>query len=200
MLLNVKKWFAQRFGSGVVRTSSPRDRNVDANYYQVLHDRNKNYKSNNWLIDQAKLFELIKGNSFAEIGAGNCQFSIQAGTIAREGYAIDWARSASVESLPSNVRFIQGNILEMEIPQADVYCSGDVIEHFQECDVAPLLLKLHRHASINYHVIACFDDHHSHLTIKDKEWWLEQFQKISTSYRLLNSGHESRNVAIISNF
>lgn len=176
-----------------------RKKNPGFDYYQKLHDKSKSYQNNNWLIDQTVLIDYLAGKTFAELGCGNCQFISRVAPHAEKAYGIDWAKSEGAASVPANVTFLQGNALTIEFPVVDVFCSGDVLEHFSPADISTILHKLHESARYNYHVIACFDDNHSHLIVQPKEWWLAEFKKLSSDYRILNLGTELRDVAIISN-
>lgn len=172
---------------------------LGADYYQALHEKNAAYQSNNWLVDQARLLQMIPGKRVLELGCGNGRFTAKAAETAEHVFALDWAKSPQFGSSRENVTFIEGDALSLTFPQADIACSGDVLEHFKPGDVPALVEKLHRCAPVNYHVIACYDDRHSHLTVKPKEWWLEQFSVHDPAYRLLNDGTESRDIAIVSN-
>lgn len=114
-----------------------------------------------------------------EIGTGNGRFLSEAQAVACKVTGVDWARSPLINNEAfSNVEFVQADIREFDIPNVDVLCSGDVLEHFSEEDLSTLLPKLVLASKINFHVIACYDDGHSHLTVKPPEWWEEQFRNI----------------------
>ena len=142
---------------------------------------------------------LIAGKTVLELGCGNGRFTSKAAETAAQVYGVDWARSPQFDDSPENVTFIQADALTATLPSADVACSGDVLEHFKPEDVPGLVKKLHNCATVNYHVIACYDDKHSHLTVMPKEWWLSQFAAHDPKYRLLNDGSEKRAIAIVSN-
>ena len=172
---------------------------ISAAYYQNLHDKNKAYRKHNWLVDQKKLFAYAKEKTVLEFGCGNGKFTRKVAKVADRVIALDWARGSAFDSMPGNVTFVQDSVLTAKLPSADIVCSGDVLEHFDKSDLADLLPKIHAAGQINYHVIACYDDNHSHLTIEPKEWWLAQFQAIDATYKLLNDGTEDRDIAIVSN-
>ncbi|MDZ7824296.1 MAG: class I SAM-dependent methyltransferase [Ahrensia sp.] len=142
---------------------------------------------------------LIAGKTVMELGCGNGRFTKVASQSAKMVYGLDWARSNLFDDSFENVIFVQSDALKADFPKVDVACSGDVLEHFKPDDVPNLIQKLHESAEINFHVIACYDDKHSHLTIQPKEWWLAQFQKLDPAYKLFNDGGEKRDIAIISN-
>lgn len=150
----------------------------NACYYQDLHDTSEAYQYNNWLIGEKLLQEMIFGKTIIEIGCGNGYFLREASKIAKSVHGIDWAISPCMDNLPPNVTFTQIDLLLESIPKADVLCSGDVLEHFPEASLNMLIERILTAAPIQYHVIACFDDNHSHLTIKKPDWWLRKFQEI----------------------
>ena len=172
---------------------------ISAEYYQRLHDQNKAYKKNNWLTDQQILMQLATGRIVLEFGCGNGRFTRLVATVAKIVIALDWAKSTGFDDMPGNVEFVQDSVLTAKLPKVDIICSGDVLEHFEKADLKNLLPRIHAAGKVNYHVIACYDDNHSHLTIEPKEWWLQEFQSLDTNYRLLNDGSEYREIAIISN-
>lgn len=187
---------------GVVRRPLAERVGLDQTYYQNLHDENNAYKGNNWLLDQPQLVSLIAGKTVMELGCGNGRFTEIARKTAKHVYGLDWARSDLFDDSAENVEFMQADALKATFPKVDIACSGDVLEHFAPGDMSGLLARLHECATVNFHVIACYDDKHSHLTIEPKEWWLEQFQKLDGSYRLLNSDDAvsgKRLIAVISN-
>ena len=187
------------FDDGVQKRGMEERGDLDAEYYQGLHDKNSAYQTNNWLVDQQQLMTLIAGKTVLELGCGNGRFTSKAAETAAQVYGVDWARSPQFDDSPENVTFIQADALTATLPSADVACSGDVLEHFKPEDVPGLVKKLHDCATVNYHVIACYDDKHSHLTVMPKEWWLGQFAAHDPKYRLLNDGSEIRAIAIVSN-
>ncbi len=185
---------------GVIKRPIEQRENLDESYYQGLHDKHSAYQANNWLLDEPELMKIIDGKTVMELGCGNGRFTQIAGQSAKHVYGLDWARSQLFDDSADNVEFVQADALKANFPKVDVACSGDVLEHFKPEDVPGLLAKLHDCATVNFHVIACYDDKHSHLTVESKEWWLAQFQKLDPSYRLLNAGSEKRQVAIVSNW
>lgn len=152
---------------------------VSAKYYQRLHDLSKSYQTGcNWLLDQDVLLNQLSDLTIVEIGCGNGKFLMKAAESAHRVYGLDWAISPEIDKLPDNVQVCQTNVLESPLPFSDLVCSGDVLEHFSEKDLGYLLLEMKRAAPRQYHVIACYDDNHSHLTIKPPEWWKEKFEHV----------------------
>ena len=115
----------------------------------------------------------------------------EASKIARSVHGIDWAISSCMDGLPPNVTFSQADLLSEPIPKADVLFSGDELEHFSE-DVADALIEKVLLAAPS-HVIACFDDNHSHLTIKKPDWWLHRFQEVGNREFHCESHYRKRN-------
>lgn len=147
-------------------------------YYQALHDYSESYQDNNWLSDRQDLLNYTKGLTVLEIGCGNGQFLKAAAHHTKKIYGADWAVSQKLKDIHENVHLINANILETTLPKVDLVCSGDVLEHFNESDLKTLLPKLKHVGKSQYHVIACFDDSHSHLTIKEPGWWKKLFEDI----------------------
>ena len=167
-----------KFSRMIEPLSARRAATNNASYYQDLHETSEGYQNNNWLVGERLLLEMTCGRTVIEIGCGNGRFLREASKVARSVHGIDWAISSCMDGLPPNVTFSQADLLSEPIPKADVLCSGDVLEHFPEDVQDALLEKILLAAPAQYHVIACFDDNHSHLTIKKPGWWLRRFQEI----------------------
>ena len=185
---------------GVIKRPLEQRDGLDSEYYQGLHDKHSAYQSNNWLLNEPVLMQMIGGKTVMELGCGNGRFTQVASETAKHVYGLDWARSQLFDDSSDNVEFVQADALKATFPTVDVACSGDVLEHFKPEDILGLIAKLHECATVNFHVIACYDDKHSHLTIESKEWWLDAFQKHDKAYKLFNAGSEKRQVAIVSNW
>lgn len=150
--------------------------NLSADYYQQLHDHDAGYQENNWLVSERENFlASARGGTLAEIGCGNGKFTKLAAAEVNRVLAFDWARSPSLLDLPENVTFVQGDVRQQAIPNVDVLCSADVLEHFTPNDLSPLIAKFSAAAVKQYHVIACYDDSHSHLTVMPPGAWLALF-------------------------
>lgn len=197
MLKRLKRLLRKR-SSGVDPTL--REQGIPSNeYYQNLHDKSKAYNQNNWLLGMPEFEQHCAQKRIGEIGCGNGMFSKHISQTALEVFAFDWARNKQLDTLPSNVNFVGGNILETDLKTfaLDLIVSGDVLEHFTKKDLTILLPKLIQSAEKNFHVIACFDDGHSHLTIETADWWLREFQRHGEGYRLQQC--DRPNVAIVTN-
>jgi SAM-dependent methyltransferase len=53
----------------------------------------------------------------------------------------------------------------------------------------PLIKKLCRASRWQYHVIACYDDGHSHLLVFDPETWRAAFRSVSPDFDLVDTFH-----------
>lgn len=167
----------------------------NAGYYQRLHDTSEGYRNNNWLVGERRLLELVSGKTVVEVGCGNARFLREAARVARSVHGIDWATSPCVTALPANATFQSADLLKASIQGADVCCSGDVLEHFPEPELGALIERLLRAAPVQYHVIACYDDRHSHLTVRDPDWWLRRFREAGNrEFRLERRERKPRRV------
>lgn len=177
-------------------------------YYTSLHETNIGYQQNNWLVEEADLLSHIPGEALQEVGCGNGRYLELAAQTRRRIIGCDWALSPGVRELQKrmgNIEFIACDITK-QVPQldADILVSADVLEHIATQDVGHTLSRLTQAAHWQFHKIACYDDAHSHLTIRDPAWWLAQFCAVSPAYRLVRSefrlGDPGRLICIISNF
>ena len=122
-----------------------------------------------------------------EIGCGNARFLKELAPHVERATGLDWAVSPVIGTLPNNVSVMRADVTQDEIPTADLICSADVLEHFRPEAIAGVVKRLHDSARYNFHIIACYDDNHSHLTIMPPEKWLALFQTLSPDYRLVKS-------------
>lgn len=160
-------------------------RNVKAEDYQALHDKDANYQANNWLMEHIETLKRGNFASVAEIGCGNGRFLKAFAPFAERILALDWARSPLLDPLPPNVEFRRTDLMAPDpLPEAALYCSADVLEHFRPETLPGLVERLHRAGATNYHVIACYDDTHSHLAVFHPGQWLSLFQAHDPAYRL----------------
>ncbi|MGV2982036.1 hypothetical protein ACERNI_17850 [Camelimonas sp. ID_303_24] len=117
---------------------------------------------------------------------------------------LDWAISPLTSDMPSNACVRKLDITKDRLPVADLICSADVLEHFHPDVVESVVEKIHRSGRYNYDVIACYDDHHSHLTIVSPGEWLYLFRQSSPEYKLLDVRPRHNNpdqlVAVVANF
>jgi len=176
----------------------------EAGYYQSLHDQNNGYQVNNWMVPEAADILRHEPRHVVEIGCGNGRFLHAIAGRVEKVTGLDFARSPKLSTdLPNNVQFIQADVTVGEIPAADLICSADVLEHLSRDDVLRIIERLHEKSLINYHVIACYDDGHSHMTIEPPAWWLYAFKRLSTDYRIKDirprRGSSKQLVCVITN-
>ncbi len=177
-------------------------------YYTSLHETNVGYQQNNWLVEEADLLSLIPGDTLQEVGCGNGRYLELAARTRQRVIGCDWALSPGIRELrkrTGNVEFVACDITK-QVPQcnADILTSADVLEHIATQDIGHTLARLTQAGRWQFHKIACYDDGHSHLTIREPAWWLAQFCAVSPAYRLVRAeyrlGDQGRLICIISNF
>lgn len=166
---------------------TPRDRSTKmrAEYYQELHDENDAYQANNWLVEEKSSILKAKPRSILEVGCGNGAFSLVAAGDVEKVYAVDWAMSPKFSDRPANVEFVRRDVTQDQLPKADVVCSADVLEHFTPWNVTKVLENCSKAGPLQYHVIACYDDGHSHLTVMRPAAWLASFWRFCPEARLV---------------
>lgn len=163
-----------------------RKNSFNSSYYQGLHDFSKQFQSNNWLLEHIDILKQVKG-PILEIGCGNGEFITEAAKYSSHVTGLDWAKSPELGALPQNAEFIEGDATKFNFGahnKYDLICSADVLEHFPVPSLKVLLDKVTEAAKHNFHVVACYDDGHSHITVHPPEWWLELFRSYDQNYRL----------------
>lgn len=160
-----------------------RRKGMSAAYYESMHLKSEDYKKHNWLLASKDRIDLAGTKRLVELGAGNCGFSTYAATAVEKVFALDWALSPP-GPLPSNVEMVTCDITAAPIPDADVCCSADFFEHIAPSDLHKLVRKISNAARGHFHVIACYDDAHSHLTIMPPGAWLGLFKRVSPDFEL----------------
>lgn len=169
--------FAQPRDPGAVLASS---------YYQAQHDNLKPYQVNNWLVPYIPVVVAAQPRSVLEIGCGNGIATRQLAASIADVRALDWALSPMLVDLPPNVTFVQGDVRTQNLPPVDLVASADVLEHFPREELLPLVERLVGCARNGLHVIACYDDGHSHLSVARPAHWLALFQAVDPDYRFLD--------------
>lgn len=166
----------------VAEPQSPEERG--SAYYQHLHAENHLYQQNNWMV--AAVFEIAaaKPATLMELGAGNGLFTRSIAGHVDSVIAVDWAKSPMMTDLPANCRFLQADITRDDLPRADIVCSADVLEHLAFDALEPTIRKWCALAPLQHHIIACYDDGHSHLTIMPPGFWLYLFKRCDSSFGL----------------
>jgi cyclopropane fatty-acyl-phospholipid synthase-like methyltransferase len=135
------------------------------------------YRRNNWLLDQLAILERLNPRTVVEIGCGNGHFLRAIAPCADNVIGIDWAESPELSNLPDNVEFLRLDVVSARIPSGDLICSADVLEHFAPRDVDLIVEKFVSAGRFQHHVIACYDDGHTHLSILPPAGWLAVFRK-----------------------
>jgi SAM-dependent methyltransferase len=157
-----------------------------SSYYQAVHLTNTYYKENNWLITEIESILSIKPRSVLEIGCGNGRFLAAIKDRVNTVIGVDWARSPILDELGISDKFLQLDVTRDQLPRADVVCSADVLEHIAPNLLTPTIVRLDAAGSEQYHVIACYDDGHSHLSIMEPHAWLSRFKAVSERYRIVD--------------
>ena len=177
---------------------------TNAEYYQKLHERqNSKYSENNWLVGQEQFILSCNPNSLIELGFGNAQFLRNISNDVSQVMGIDWAISPHAKNLPENVSLKKADIMEIDLPETDLLCSADVLEHFDTNQLETLLPKLVKKSQFNFHIIACYDDGHSHLSVLNPNVWLSKFFQQSKDFYLkevsLRNGKNNKEVCVVTN-
>lgn len=159
---------------------------LNEHYYDRLHKEAALYQQNNWMLSEKDIVLANNPKSILEIGCGNGLFAKAVAPFVDAVFAVDWARSPLLRELGENITFLQKDAITDPLPQADLVCSADVLEHFKPSDVPVLLRKLADSAQKQHHVIACYDDGHSHLSVMPPGAWLACFWAIDPSFRLVD--------------
>lgn len=71
----------------------------------------------------------------------------------------------------------------------DVMSAWDVLEHIHEVDLGVLITNIRNNLKTNglfVATVATFPDHPHHVTLKEKDWWLDIFKK----YNMIDTGEE----------
>jgi len=149
---------------------------LTSSFYERQH-HDIHYRRNNWLLDQLPVLKAISPRTVVEVGSGNGRFIRAVAPYVEHVIGIDWARSPELVDLPHNVDILQSDVVTAPIPSADLICSADVLEHLAPRVVDPVIAKLVAAGPYQHHVIACYDDGHSHLSILPPAAWLSLFLK-----------------------
>jgi len=154
-------------------------------YYQALHLSDSGFQQNNWLLPYLELFRRTDIGSLREVGCGNGAFLAAAREFVPRVIGVDWARSPLLPQGPG-IEFVQADITQAALEAVDINCSADVLEHLPFEKLPQALAALHASAGVNFHVVACYDDGHSHLSIFEPDEWLYLFRQHSPNYRLID--------------
>jgi predicted TPR repeat methyltransferase len=146
----------------------------------------------------------IRPKSILEVGCGNGRFLAAVKEHVESVTGVDWAESPILEKLGVAANFELRDITTDELPSAELVCSADVLEHIAPNLLPGTLSRLHKAGADHYHVIACYDDGHSHLSIMEPHQWLLAFQALSERYRVIDirprRGDPAQLICVISTF
>jgi len=172
-------------------------------YYAKLHE-GTSYQTNNWLLPEIDRALACNPKSVLEIGFGNARFLRAVAERVERVIGVDWVASSMAADLPSNIEIVVADVVHQDLPNVDLACSADVLEHFRPTDLDQVIGRLHIAGRFNFHVIACYDDGHSHLSIFPPEQWLQRFRKFSPEYSLVDvrnrNGDSRKQICLIANF
>ncbi|MGV1973181.1 MULTISPECIES: class I SAM-dependent methyltransferase [Agrobacterium] len=157
---------------------------IYASFHQDFHEENNRYKSSNWLADHLEYIFGKKIGSLFELITGNGRFARRAASKIERVYAIDWAKVPSIGDLPPNVGFVQQDVAAGLLPHSDLVCSVDVFEHILPDGIEHVIETAFASSRKQYHVIACYDDSHSHFTVMPPSAWLALFRQFDETCRL----------------
>ena len=149
---------------------------LTAAFYDRQHE-DVDYRRNNWLLEELPTLGLSRSWTVIEVGCGNGHFLRAASPQVTKVIGVDWATSPELGNLPDNVQVLRADVATDPIPSGDLVCSADVLEHFSPSDLDRVIAKLARAGRYQHHVIACYDDGHSHLSILPPAAWLALFRK-----------------------
>jgi SAM-dependent methyltransferase len=197
----VVRWFrGDRTRFSEVRYPCARSRS----YYQHVHQTNEAYKINNWLISEIAAILSVEPKSVLEVGCGNGRFLAAIKDRVQRVVGVDWAESPMLTQLGISDLFERCDITRDELPKVDLVCSADVLEHIAPELLPSTIRRLHSAGTEQYHVIACYDDGHSHLTVMEPQMWLRAFRAVSERYRIIDTRFRrddpSQPICVISTF
>lgn len=184
------------FTDAIAKNTSPdhyKERILDSAYYQSLHEKNALFKENNWLLPYVDFIRSKGFSTVREVGCGNGAFVAAISGSVDKVVGLDWARSPGFPE-GENIEFQCLDLTSAKLDFFDLNCSADVLEHIETEKLAALIDSLDKSAKFNFHVIACYDDGHSHLSILPPDAWLYLFRVHSPSYRIMDISIRRGNV------
>ena len=151
---------------------------LQPDHYRKLHSENIGYQQNNWLVEYLPSLLRVKARHFVEVGCGNGAFLRNAAPVVTQITGCDWVETATLPLHFENVAFKQVDLTKGTVPKGDILCSADVLEHMPVESIPGVLDTLVDAAPLQFHVIACYDDGHSHLSVFDPATWLALFRRV----------------------
>jgi SAM-dependent methyltransferase len=156
------------------------------------------------LISEIDAILSARPKSLLEVGCGNGRFLAAIKDRVERVIGVDWAASPILDDIGISDHFTKCDITRDDLPEVDLVCSADVLEHVAPEHLSSTLRRLHGAGRDQYHVIACYDDGHSHLTIMEPRMWLLAFRELSERYRIVSTSFRrndrSQPVCVISTF
>lgn len=168
---------------------------MNKDYYQNLHETNSAYQNNNWLLPYIDHILKFEGDTILEIGCGNGKFTSIIQNYYSRAIGLDFAKSPLLD--PS-IEFIQCDALKYDYSDIDIVCSADVLEHFDGDQLDILLTNIINNVKDHFHVIACYDDHHSHQTVMTPEKWIELFSEFGEFHYYPSQNSKGYPILIVS--
>jgi predicted SAM-dependent methyltransferase/2-polyprenyl-3-methyl-5-hydroxy-6-metoxy-1,4-benzoquinol methylase len=147
-------------------------------YYERMHNEEEGYKQNNWLVEYLPALLKVRPHHLVEVGCGNGKFLRRAAPVIDRITGCDWVETPTLPLSCPNVDFKQIDLTKDDVPRGDIVCSADVLEHMPVESVPKVLNTLVSAAPLQFHVIACYDDGHSHLSVFDPATWLALFRSV----------------------
>lgn len=147
-------------------------------YYERMHAEEEGYIEKNWLVEYLPSLLKVEAKHLVEVGCGNGKFLRRAAPAFDRITGCDWVETLTLPLEIPNVDFKKVDLTKGGVPKADILCSADVLEHLPVESVLQVLDSLVAASPLQFHVIACYDDGHSHLTVLDPATWLALFRRI----------------------
>jgi hypothetical protein len=157
-------------------------------YYSFLHATHEGFQQNNWLAPFARTLGRLKAKRVVECGTGNGAFASAIADYCSDVIGLDWAPSPHFPRYRAGISFQLWDALKDLVPPSDLVCSADFLEHMPPIIVTDVLRNMLSAAPAQFHVMACYDDGHSHLTIESAEAWLSRFNDIAADIPNPNAG------------
>ena len=190
-------------------TVQERASRISAQYYQSLHETDRAFIANNWLVEELDRLRPCGRSSILEVGCGNGRFLEIAASHWSVVVGMDWAKSPQIDAVlqrHTNVQFVQQDLATVPIDGAfELVASADFLEHLPQGRLPFVMQSLLSAGRFNFHKIACYDDGHSHLSIFEAERWLELWHSLPSGQgmRILEKtyrkGNREKVVAILAN-
>lgn len=158
--------------------------------YEALHQENRDFQVNNWLLPELDFLKKCRIESLLELGCGNGRFAVAAASHFKHIVALDWASSPVMQAAtrPSNLDYRVENIFDASLPEVDATVSADFFEHFEQQCLSELITKVSAASVGQFHKIACYPDSRGlHLTVESPKFWLDKFQAVDAAYSILKT-------------